>query len=85
MFTIHSVKNREKCEKEHLQNRVQRQEKQRLETHFLVSSMGLQKGWRDPGLHKNRGASIEISHAGAKTGPRSFQEEKHDIAMTTKP
>ena len=28
---------------------------------------------RSRGSHKNRGASFEISHTGAKTEPRSFQ------------
>ena len=36
---------------------------------------------RSRGLHKNRGASIEIFHAGAKADPRSFQEEKHDTEI----
>ena len=44
---------------------------------------GLARGWRDSGVYtKNMGLSIEISHTRAKTEPRSFQEESHDITMT---
>ena len=47
---------------------------------------GLTKRWRDPGVYtKNKGLSIETAHTKAKTEPRSFQEESHDITMTTKP